>query len=156
MTTPEAMLLRATRSLNGAEARCSKRGHQTSLLALLAIRLQLRETTRELSGRAPQRTKQPTSPKHDITVVHDVLAKVTDGMQVEIRDRAHAPIGPDQKMIQTLLAKIRSFAQKVSRRPAAQLFGSRMTASRSGNNCECSLNLLRIQSGAHSMCLSRS
>ncbi len=59
-------------------------------------------------------------------------------------------------MMQTLLAKIRGFAKKVSRRPAAQLFGSRMTASRSGNNCEHSLNPLRIQSGTHSMYLSRS
>jgi hypothetical protein len=29
--------------------------------------------------------------KHDITVVYDVLAKVTNGMQVEIRDRAMRP-----------------------------------------------------------------
>jgi hypothetical protein len=59
-------------------------------------------------------------------------------------------------MMQTLNAKIRGFAKEVSRRPAAQLFGSRMTASRSGSHCERSLNLARIQSGTHSMCLSRS
>ena len=29
--------------------------------------------------------------RHDITVVYDVLAKVTNGMQVEIRDRAMRP-----------------------------------------------------------------
>jgi hypothetical protein len=29
--------------------------------------------------------------RHDITVVYDVLAKVTNGMQVEIRDRAKRP-----------------------------------------------------------------
>ena len=41
-------------------------------------------------------------------------------------------------------------------RVAAQLFGSRMTASCSGTHCKHSWTLVRIRSGAVSICLSRS